>query len=300
MLDQKVADAMLRVIAKDADRLTITGALQRVVDEFGLGYTRGNSAYFSKADREEMGSLLAAKGYSITNEPMVGLSRSQRLGVTPNEKAGRERVKQKRVSVKAMGLQPLLIDGQQIWLPPETHLDADWTKLAGGIGHRCIMVVENYENFNRIHATTFDLPAQFESPLVVYRGDPHESRLDNVIQFLSKLDLPILAFVDIDPNGLVIANQFSRLAGVIAPEIAILEELLRSPQTGRRDLFQSQYPGCRHVLDSLPEDSPCRPLWDLISEHRAGLVQERWIGRYVCGIVVITSAGQSASRNPVR
>lgn len=285
MLDQKVADAMQRVIAKDADRLTATGALKRLVDEFGLGYKRGESVYFSQADRAEMRSLLTAKGYSITNEPMAGMSRSQRLDVTPNEKAGRERVKQNRVSVKAMGMQPLLIDGQQIWLPPETHLDADWTKLAGSIGHRCIMVVENYENFNRIHATTFDLPTPFESPLVVYRGDANESRMDNVMQFLSKLDLPVLAFVDIDPAGIVIANQLPRLAGIVAPEMAILEELLRAPQTGRRDLFQSQYPGCRHVLENLSAGSPCEPLWNIISDHKSGLVQERWISRYVCTLI---------------
>lgn len=285
MLDQKVADAMQRVIAKDADRLTATGALKRLVDEFGLGYKRGESVYFSQADRAEMRSLLTAKGYSITNEPMAGMSRSQRLDVTPNEKAGREQVKQNRFSVKAMGMQPLLIDGQHIWLPPESHLDADWTKLADTIDHRCIMVVENYENFNRIHTTTFDLPTPFESPLVIYRGDAYESRQDNVKRFLAKLNLPVLAFVDIDPAGLVIANQLPRLAGVVAPDMAILDELLRAPQTGRRDLFQSQYPGCRHVLDNLPTDNPCRSLWGIVSEHRSGLVQERWIGRYACTLI---------------
>lgn len=285
MLDQKMADAMQRVISKDADRLTATVALLRLVDEFGLGYQRGNSVYFSQADRAEIITLLTAKGYSTTRESMAGMSRSQVLDVTPNEKAGKERVKQNRVSVKALGMQPILVGGQRIILPPESHLDADWTKMADTIEHRCIMVVENYENFNRIHETAFNLPAPFESPLVLYRGDASESRLDNVKRFLSKMDLPVLAFMDIDPAGIAMANQFPNLAGVVAPDMATLDKLLRAPQTGRRDLFQSQYSGYRHVLESLPIDGPCRALWNIVSEHRAGLVQERWIGRYVCSLI---------------
>ena len=171
-----------------------------------------------------------------------------------------------------------MIGGEPIRLPAESHLDVDWTKIAGQIDHQCVMVVENYENFNRIYETKFDLPEAFSSPLVIYHGDPNESRLDNVQHFLGKINLPVLAFMDIDPAGIFMANKLPKLVAMIAPSKDTLEIQLSSPQTGRRDLFQSQLPSFGNALNNLPITSPCFSLWHLVDKHRAGIVQERWIG----------------------
>lgn len=276
MLDQKLAEAMQRVLSKDQERFTLTKALEDLID-YGIGTRRGKSAYFTTKDRGEIRVWLEAKGFSTEQQVQPGMSRSERLAVTPNEKAGGEAIKRHRVSIKALVSQPLMIGQQDLLLPSESHLDVDWTKVVGQIRHSCILVVENYENFNRIHETKFDLPAEFESPLVVYRGDPNESRIDNVLKFLAEAKLPVLAFVDADPAGVAIACQLPNLAGMVLPPIDTLEEQLRNPRTARKDLFLEQYPVYRSMLDALPTVHPCEGAWRLISRTAAGVVQERWI-----------------------
>jgi len=277
MLDQKLAEAMQRILSKDDERFKLTATLQRLVDA-GIGTKRGKSAYFTVKDRAKIREWLQAKGFSIEQIDLTGMPRSEKLMVTPNEKAGGESIKRNRISIKALAGQPLMIGGESIRLPAESHLDVDWTKIVGQIDHQCVMVVENYENFNRIHETKFDLPEAFGSPLVIYHGDPNESRLDNVQHFLDIINLPVLAFMDIDPAGIFMANKLPKLVAMIAPTKDTLEIQLSSPQTGRRDLFQSQYLNYGNALNNLPITSPCFSLWHLVDKHRAGIVQERWIG----------------------
>jgi hypothetical protein len=280
MLDQKLAEAMQRVLAKDEERFTLTKALEELI-EFGIGTRRGKSAYFTSKDKDEIRAWLEAKGFSVDQRVQPGMTRSERLAITPNEKAGGEAIKRHRVSIKALAGQPLVIGQQRLQLPPESHLDIDWTKVVGQTGHTCILVVENYENFNRIHETQFNLPDAFLSPLVVYRGDPNESRIDNVLKFLAEAKLPVLAFMDADPAGIAIASQFPNLAGMVFPPIDILEKLLRNPRTARKDLFLDQYPVYGSMLDALPAGHPCQAAWKLISRVAAGVVQERWVNSII-------------------
>lgn len=278
MLDQKLAEAMQRILAKpDEKRFLLNEARRRLVEDFSLGTKRGASVYFSERDRVEMRTLLEARGYATTLVDMVGMTRGECLDVTPNEKAGGEAVKRNRISIKALAGQPLLIGDSALHLPAETHLDADWTKIVGQMKHRCIMVVENYENFNRLHQVAFDLPPGHDAPLVVYHGDPNESRLDNVQQFIDAAALPVLAFMDIDPAGIYMATRFRHLVAIVAPCLETLETQLASPKTGRRDLFQAQFSNYGETLRGLPINSPAFALWQLVNRHRSGIVQERWI-----------------------
>jgi hypothetical protein len=285
MLDQKLAEAMQRILSRQDERYTLTATLQRLVDD-GIGTKRGKSVYFYERDRLAMREWLEAKGFSTEPVDMTGMSRAERLEVTPHEKAGGETVKRKRISIKALAGQALVIGGQPINLPEESHLDVDWTMIVSQIGHRCIMVVENYENFNRIHETSFKLPVEYRSPLVVYRGDPHESRIDNVLAFLREAELPVLAFVDADPAGVVIAAGLPWLVGMVTPDLDTLTQQLSSPQIGRSDLFQVQYSSVQNVITEIPADAPCRLVLDLILKYRSAVVQERWIGRDTCFLTV--------------
>lgn len=275
MLDQKLAEAMQRILSRQDERFTLTAILQRLVED-GIGTKRGKSVYFNERDRQAMCEWLEAKGFSTEPVDMTGMSRAERLEVTPHEKAGGEAVKRNRISIKALGGQALVIGGQPINLPEESHLDVDWTKIVSQIGHRCIMVVENYENFNRIHQTSFKFPVEYRSPLVVYRGDPNESRINNVLAFLGNAKLPVLAFVDADPAGVVIAVSLPWLV------LPTLNQQLSSPQIGRRDLFQDQYPSVQNAIAGIPADAPCRLVLDLILKYRSAVIQECWIGRDTC------------------
>lgn len=276
MLDQKLAEVMQRILAKAEERITLSKALEELI-AFGIGTRRGKSAYFTAKDKDEIRAWLEAKGFAVDQRVQPGMTRSERLAVTPNEKAGGEAIKRCRVSIKALAAQPLVIGEQSLLLPPESHLDVDWTKVVSQIGHSCVLVVENYDNFNCIHNTGFALPEGFQTPLVVYRGDPNESRIDNVLKFLTEIELPVLAFMDADPAGIAIASQFPNLVGMVLPPVETLEEQLHNPRSARKDLFIDQYPVYGSVLAALPAGHPCEGVWQLISRAAAGLVQERWI-----------------------
>ena len=280
MLDQKLAEAMQRVLTKSDNRFTLTKGLEELI-QFGIGTRKGKSAYFTSKDKEEIRSWLQAKGFATEQVDMTGMTRNQCLTVTPNEKAGGEAVKRNRVSIKALAGQSLVLGGEAINLPSETHLDADWTKIASTLGHRCVLVVENYESFNRIHETTFKLPVEYRSPLVVYRGDPHESRFDNVLKFLAQVKQPVLAFMDADPAGVTIASQLPCLVGMVLPPLDVLEDQLCNPQTARKNLFMDQYAVYGQSLDKLASNHPCHQAWKLISKYAAGVVQERWLSETV-------------------
>lgn len=286
MLDQRLAEAMQRVLSKEEERFTLTATLQRLVDD-GIGTKRGKSVYFNSKDRDEMRKWLEAKGFSIEPVDLAGLNRGDCLALTPYEKAGNEPVKRHRISVKSLAGQALVLDGKPLVLPDTSHLDVDWTKIVSQIGHGCIMVVENYESFNRIHETNFKLPEGCSAPLVVYRGDPHESRTDNVLRFLTEAKLPVLAFVDADPAGIVIAANLPGVIGLVAPDLITLDEQLASPRIGRRDLFIDQYLGAKNALGGIGQGNPCWRVLDLILRHRSGVVQEHWIGRVVCTLVAL-------------
>lgn len=284
MFNQRLAQTIQRVLANDDSGFSVNGSLKRLVDDYGIGTIKGKTVYFTDRDRSEMRSLLVAKGYAVEHTNLSGLARHQRLAITPNEKAGGESIKKNRISIKGIGGLPLLLAGQEILLPDCAHIDADWTEIADQIGHTCIMVVENYENFNLIHKTRFSFPDRFASPLVVYRGDFHESRVDNVLSFLRYIKLPTLAFVDADPAGINIASQLPSLIGMVTPAAPVLESQLKVG-SARKDLFYSQYPIYGPSLDTLSEDNVCRPIWDLISKHKASVIQERWIDNSnICSI----------------
>jgi len=284
MLSQQLALAMQRILASTETRFDLTAVRARLVEE-GLGTKKGKSVYFKDSDRAEMRSWLMAKGYSIEPVDVTGLGRVETLAHTPHEKAGGTLLKQGRVSVKALGGLPLVLGDEEVRLPPGSHVDINWQRLAGHMKHNCILVVENYENFDRIHENRFDLLAEFECPLVLYHGDPTESRLDSVMRFLEHVRLPVFAYMDADPAGIAMASHLPGLAGVIAPDRSTMEAQLESPKTRRIDLYQNQYAQFGNGLYQLLEEHPCTALWRLIDQHRAGVVQERWIGQEAACVV---------------
>lgn len=278
MLDAKLAEYMQRILEQGKLSVTAGKSSLEIHDQYALGRRIGKTIHFTDRDQGEMRRMLTANGYALVPVAKDGMARSDRLAAgVPNEKSGGGAVKTGRVSVKAMPGECLNLSGKALALPPFCHIDACWSEIVNSVGHSALMVVENYEVFDKLHLIRFSLPAEFSSPLVVYRGDRHESRQDNVRAFLDAAALPVLACVDIDPQGLQIALSFPRLIGLVAPGKAHIEELLQSPATGRRDLFQQQYHVVAGILERLPQKHCLAPLWALVKESRAGVVQERWI-----------------------
>jgi len=292
MLDQTLAKLMQHLLEKEATSTPLSATARRLVNDLGIGRIQGKTLNLSHRDRQEMRALLLARGYSLTPVALKAMSRSDRLATaTPNEKAGGGTLKTGRVSIKALSGQTLNIANERLSLPDASHVDIDWRNVAS-TDHDSIMLVENYEVFDQLHLLTFTLPDHCKNPLVIYRGDKTESRLNNVKAFLDASDLPVIAFVDIDPKGLHIAVGCPRLLGVVAPEHADLNATLESPAAARHDLYSLQLPGVGDYLRSIPENSPISTLWILLQQNRAGVVQERWL---VAGFKLVLW-GESHSR----
>lgn len=283
MLDQALAQLMQRLLEKEAPSTPMSATARRLIEDLGIGRIQGKTLYLSDRNRQEMREILLARGYSASPAPLKEMSRCDRLAAaTPNEKAGGGPLKTGRISIKALAGQTLNIAGRTLNLPDGSHVDIDWhTILADGARHNAIMLVENYEVFDQVHRLHLDLPQAFDNPLVLYRGDKTESRLDNVKSFLEAMTLPVVAFPDIDPQGLHIASTCPRLVGILAPEQVDLERVLASPTSARADLFRSQIPGVGGRLRALPKESPISALWELLQKHRAGAVQERWLAEQI-------------------
>lgn len=278
MLDQPLAQMMQRLLEKNATSTPVGATIRRLKEELGIGHIRGKTLYLSERDHQEMRELLRARGFSLSPLSLKEMSRSDRLAVgTPNEKAGGGALKSGRVSIKALSGKALNIAGKVLSLPDGSHIDIDWRRIDGAIGHDSIMLVENYEVFDQIHQLSFDPPSFCTNPLVIYRGDKNESRQDNVKAFLDAIALPVIAFVDIDPKGLHIAGCCPRLAGIVAPGFSDLNDTLASPASARHDLYRKQLSGVESYLLSVGDDSPIAALWKLVRQYRAGVVQERWI-----------------------
>ena len=280
MLDPRHAELMQRVLQGNKERVSVGPSAREIHELYALGVLRGKTLHLSTFDRSEMTTMLEANGFALLPVAASSMRRSEKLGAgVPFEKTGGNAVKVGRVSIKALAGQGLLLNNSVINLPAASHLDVAWNAIHTAIGHNAIMVVENYEVFDQIHRISFNLPERCASPLVVYLGDRLESRQDNVRSFLSTLNLPVLACVDLDPKGLMIAHSLPRLSGVVAPAIEVLENLLSSPKTGRWDLYANQLGEASALLDAVCESGVVRPLWDLLKKHRSAIVQERWLTR---------------------
>lgn len=278
MLEPKIAELMQRVLLDNRESVTAGASALAIHTQYSLGLLRGKTLRFTAHDRAEMATMLEANGFALTPVAASGMSRSDKLGAgVPFEKTGGNAVKVGRVSIKALAGQCLRLNGKTLDLPNGSHLDVNWKTIAAGIGHDSIMVVENYEVFDQIHRISLDLPDDCASPLVLYRGDRLESRQDNVNALLCVLALPVLACVDLDPQGLLIAASLPRLLGVVAPGQEVLNNLLSSPQTGRWDLYSAQLGSAFATLDAITEDCAVQPLWEILKKNRSAVVQERWI-----------------------
>jgi hypothetical protein len=157
--------------------------------------------------------------------------------------------------------------------PPECHLDVDGQTAASLLTHETVLLVENWESFNRIHDTDLDLSQAGENPLVVWRGDRSDTRADHALALLRALDVPVWAFVDYDPAGLLIADGLPRLAGIVAPEP---ERLERELAHGLSQRYQDQLPMAAAAL-GVSASEPVRRLWAVIRRHGRALPQERYL-----------------------
>lgn len=276
MLNKVLAERLKRIVINATYRVSVTFSLIGFMKDFNIGSLKGKSIHFTSDDHTKIKEILIKKGYSLDVVVNNSMSRVEKLSHGPNEKAGGGGLKTNRISIKAAGSNSLLINGESLKLPSMSHMDIEISQLLN-TQHNCIVLVENYENFNRFSEAELQLPEHLNNPLVIYRGDKNESRLDAVLRYIASSGLPLLAAVDIDPYGLVNILKMPGLIGVLAPEANLLQPLLSTNPTRRADLYEHHYLGCNALLDALLDSHACKRLWMMVKANKAGVVQEQFV-----------------------
>ena len=268
---------LLRCVQSPQNRFRATVTLEAFRANYqDVGRREGRTIYLSDTDKEKIRAILLSEGINPKTPPDAwrGITRADALTLGNNEKLAGDPVKRRRVAIKALTpAHPIKLNGQVLFLPPRCHLDLDFDEAKTLSDHDWIVVVENWECFNDIHIAASALNFPGANPLVVWRGDTSETRIDAMLAFLEQLSQPVAAFVDYDPAGLVIAGSLPRLSMIVTPSEQELEQLM---QKGLPNRYLDQIGGCQGQLDHEPDPTIAR-LWSIIRRSGRALPQEHFV-----------------------
>lgn len=275
-MDPLLIQVLLRCVQSPSASFRAGVTLSRFVSDYGIGSRRRQSIVFSAADKDRIRALLNAANVPLDADPTAfkSMTRTEALRWGDNEKQTRRTVRQNRIALKALYPdQRLYISDYPLCLPPGAHLDCDWTQVRLNGRHDWIIVIENWETFLQPdrYLNRLDFPGV--SPLVAWRGDPTLS-MRGLLDWLETHRLPVAAFVDFDPKGLIIANALPRLQHVVAPPLIELTSLLEGKDgRGLAERYAIQVAQCQNTLDSATNPD-IRALWKVIRHAGRALPQE--------------------------
>ena len=202
-------------------------------------------------------------------------SRTEALSLGVNEKASAISVRGNRVAVKTFGGGPICMEGRNIVLPDGVSLDIPVSAATNISGHSSVVMVENWEAFERIHKLSFEIPVGLREALVIYRGQPYGYTIDAARTFLRMLNKPVYVFPDLDPSGLRIALETPGFAGVMLPTVESVDALFCAGR-GLSERYTTQLAGSERILEGdVPED--IRVYWSLIRKFGRGIPQEEFV-----------------------
>lgn len=256
-MDKRLVSSLLRVIRSDTTRFPAGKAMLEFSRSYNVGRAQGASLYFSDGDKREIADILQGElgidAATTRPEDWDDQGRAGGLSLGRNEKFSRVAVGEGRLQLKAVTGRELSVCGGRWSLPDRADLGVDLScVLDNPVEHGCLLVVENRQTFIELwHVETALLGAvNALDPLVVFRGDASGgAQVDAVHRLIERLDLPVHAFVDYDPAGMVIAASLPRLDALVAPSVARLQELLLGH--GLTDRFLQQIPAAKHSLERL-------------------------------------------------
>lgn len=281
-MDKRLLNRLVQIANSDEPRFPTSTSLLSYCRARNLGTRLGEVLIFSTKDKDDLRALLKAEqgidpAHTVVAD-LAGLSRADTLKRANNEKLTDRRVGEGRLQVKALAGQHLAVAGNVFDLPERCDLGIDLAAiLAAPIGHGAILVVENKETFLDLWRVRQDLiaPAKATRALAVFRGDAQGgSSVAAVYALIEATDLPVFAFVDYDPAGMVIASGLPRLGLLIAPPAGELADLLM--RFGLRERFEQQLAAATIALDALETHPIVGPVWKLISRSGKALAQERF------------------------
>lgn len=285
MMDKRLINTLLRIFHSSESRFSSGRSISAFCSEYNLGINQGASLVITEEDKKEIGRILQGEmgidPVTTTSESWKHLDRAQSLLLARDEKFAGRSVGAGRLRLKTLPERTLQAAGGRWALPLRADLGLDLEAVLGNeIGHDALLVIENLQTFDDIHYVCVDvmrsLPAR--DPLVIYRGDTQGgARADVIHALVENTTLPVYAFVDYDPAGLIIAAGLPRLEKILAPSLQDLAALIQKHGIARR--FLEQMATASHALARMKSDLRIAPLWNVIRAAGKGLPQEYFHSR---------------------
>ena len=270
-MNKQLLAVIERAIRSELQIFPLNQSWEYLHQEYNIGRTQGNKLEVTPQDKKELLALVKHEAgvdlgqISVTD--FAAMNREETLSFALDEKLAGQAVKKDRLAIKTLAGHALKINGKSFSLPGSGHLDMALADLSG-TAHNCILLIENYRCFDRLENMHLNLPDQYADPLVLFRGDNTYSE-NTVRQLLAQLNLPVLVMADLDPKGLIIAQSFPNVIGLIAPCLADLETLLKDKQKANSKLYEKQLAGCRNALSTSPH-ALIRHLWEMMKTSSGG------------------------------
>ena len=277
-MSRALIKAALRAIERPSGLFKPTTDLKGYLLEEGIGLFQGDKVFLSEEAKQVLRDALN-RDHNIpldaTSKSWDGITRIEATKLSSDEKMTTRAVRQDRVAVKAFSGYPVRMraDGfvREYMLPPGMSLDVSHED-AVLFDHETIVMVENWEAFERIHQLSFPVPEHLKESLVVYRGQKNVYGINPARQFLEKACKDVAVFCDADPAGLVLAMGVPGFKELMLPEIDTLEKFFHKGR-GSETLYTKQI----HKYKEAIQESGCRQAIDylcLFEKYGQGLVQE--------------------------
>lgn len=277
-MNKQLLAVIERAIRSELQIFPLNQSWEYLHQEYNIGRTQGNKLEVTPQDKKELLALVKHEAGidlgRVSVADFAGINREEALSFTLDEKMAGQAVKKDRLAIKTLPGHTLKINGEAFSLPGCGYLDMALADMADTV-HNSILIIENYRCFDKLEKMRLNLPGQYADPLVVFRGDNTYSE-NTVRQLLANIHLPVLVMADLDPKGLIIAQSFSGVIGLIAPRLADLEALFKDKQKANSKLYEKQLAGCQNTLSTSPY-ALIKQLWEMMETHQAGIVQEYWL-----------------------
>ena len=272
-LNKTILRVIENAIKNKTQIVSLNKSWQFLTQEYAIGLTQGTKLKLTERDRIKLQEIVKLEtGINLQQTSVAEFSnmpREQALKVAIDEKLAGKSVKQQRLAIKVFTGQSLRINQQQFRLPAEGHMDMSLEQIES-VEHNSVLIVENYRCFDCLHLIKLRLPEKYSQPLVLYRGDKYYSQ-STLKLLLERTHLPVIAMMDIDPEGLVIACSFKNVIGLVCASLPELETLLENK--GNAMLYAKQLPSSQQALNK--NDEPViKSLWALLRKYQKAWVQE--------------------------
>lgn len=276
MIEKNLAKILLRVVQSPPEQVEFatSATLLQFVAASGIGAQQGRKILLTEKHKERIRSWLRAE--NINPETSIdawgNLGRVESLAIGPNEKWAGEAVRAQRIAFKALRGRPLHAGDVPIYLPPRANMEWSSAEAIEYLRHDAVVIVENWEVFERVDDLQLDMSHVSSNPLILWRGGASNASVGAAMRFIDAFHRPVWSAPDYDPEGLAIAARLPHLAGVLAPPDDVLRKLLSASRM--HDRYSQQLPGALATLEQTSH-ADIKRLWALVRASGSALPQER-------------------------